>query len=124
MRFGMALFAIAGCAACGADENALAIAQVQEEVASELFDPSAAQFRDVIVTDGAVCGQVNGKNRLGGYVGFKPFFGLAAGEKTAGHIYDPADRMSEAVYGDLYRAHCDELGRPRSFEDRIKAMTG
>ncbi len=42
-------------------------------VAHDLKDPSSAQFRDVHKTDQAVCGEVNGKNAYGAYVGFRHF---------------------------------------------------
>lgn len=50
----------------------------EKRVASELRDPSSAQFRNVRVVDQvdgsqAVCGEVNAKNAYGGYVGFEPF---------------------------------------------------
>ena len=38
-----------------------------------LIDPSSAQFRDVTVSNDFACGEVNGKNRLGAYVGFIRF---------------------------------------------------
>ena len=49
-----------------------------ERVKEQLFDPESAQFRNV--HEGVerkngwiVCGEVNGKNRFGGYTGFKKF---------------------------------------------------
>lgn len=54
-----------------------AIEQAQKVIADSLRDPSSAQFRNVRMVpykDGRViCGEVNGKNAYGGYVGFKPF---------------------------------------------------
>jgi hypothetical protein len=57
---------------------------LQESVAYDLYDPSSAQFRNIQVADNTypdghtvrgVCGEINGKNRLGGYVGFTGFTG-------------------------------------------------
>lgn len=50
-------------------------AQVQEALAGELVDPSSAQLRNVRVVEplGTICGEVNSKNRMGGYVGYRPF---------------------------------------------------
>ena len=43
-------------------------------VEKELIDPSSVQYRNVVAySENVVCGEVNSKNRLGGYVGFKPF---------------------------------------------------
>jgi len=44
-------------------------------LARGLTDPDSAKFRDVFISPrrGAVCGQINAKNRMGGYVGFRRF---------------------------------------------------
>lgn len=64
-------------------------AEIEREVTRDFFDPSSAQFRDVravqvTLSDGTVenrvCGEVNGKNRLGGYVGFEMFGGKLVGQ--------------------------------------------
>lgn len=51
---------------------------VKEAVANELFDPGSAKFRNFREKiDGfSYCGEVNGKNKFGGYVGFKRFNAL------------------------------------------------
>ncbi len=44
-------------------------------VADNLFDPESVRWRGlVLATDGAVCGEVNAKNKIGGYVGFRKFY--------------------------------------------------
>ncbi|WP_417463247.1 hypothetical protein [Kordiimonas sp.] len=62
--------------------------EIKTEVTRDFFDPASAQFRnirlvDVTLKDGTqerrVCGEVNGKNRLGGYVGFSMFGGVVVG---------------------------------------------
>ncbi len=59
------------------DSHSTAERQVIERVKARLTDPDSAQFRNVheIERKGGwiVCGEVNSKNRLGGYVGFKKF---------------------------------------------------
>lgn len=62
---------------------------------SMAFDPSAAKIAFVTETPHAVCGTVNGKNRMGAYVGAAPF------------IYDKATGATR-VYG----------GQPDSYEIR------
>lgn len=42
-------------------------------VSASLRDPSSAEFRNIIAGANATCGEVNGKNAFGAYVGFKPF---------------------------------------------------
>jgi hypothetical protein len=63
-----------------------AVEKGKELAARELIDPGSAQFRDVVAFKAGpsstgfappgswtVCGEINGKNRLGGYVGFAKF---------------------------------------------------
>jgi hypothetical protein len=58
--------------------------EIESTMSHNLFDPSSAQFRnvratDVVLQDGTrerrVCGEMNAKNRMGGYVGFEYFGG-------------------------------------------------
>lgn len=46
---------------------------IEAAVAADLRDPSSAQFRNIKQGPSATCGEVNGKNALGAYVGFRPF---------------------------------------------------
>lgn len=50
--------------------------EVKAAVAAKMFDPGSATFQalSVKVTDFAYCGEVNAKNRMGGYVGYKKFY--------------------------------------------------
>lgn len=65
-----------------------AIEAAKQTVANSLKDPSSAQFRDVHLVsylDGnVICGEVNGKNSYGGYVGFSSF----VASTTASDFYD------------------------------------
>lgn len=56
--------------------------RAQAKAAYNLRDPNAAQFRNIRgvsakaetgVTANYICGEINGKNAMGGYVGFTPF---------------------------------------------------
>ncbi len=46
----------------------------------QMFDADSAEFRNVRVVSreagDVVCGELNGKNRFGGYVGFRPFVSI------------------------------------------------
>lgn len=77
------LVAIALCA-CGKKPNPTAasspdtstaqIAGAKQAVEAQLSDPMSAQYRNVAAySEGIVCGEVNAKNKMGGYVGFEPF---------------------------------------------------
>jgi hypothetical protein len=64
--------------AAHADEGQSLTSLATQAVAQTRKDPEAAQFRNVAIRDGGktriVCGEVNGKNSYGGYVGFRKFF--------------------------------------------------
>lgn len=65
--------------------NEKIVMAAQAKVAAELFDPSSAQFRNTRVDYGEnVCGQVNGKNRFGAYVGFR-WFKVSSSEVVIDH---------------------------------------
>lgn len=58
------------------------IKKAKADVSNELRDPGSAQFRNISKTEKksllefgvvTVCGEVNGKNAYGGYVGFQRF---------------------------------------------------
>lgn len=68
----LALLALAGVTLTGCGKSD--IDRAREAVAEKLTDPSSAQFRNErSKKDGWVCGEVNSKNAMGGYVGFKRY---------------------------------------------------
>jgi hypothetical protein len=68
-RFLLALAAVAVAGCSGGHGGA------EQLVRRQMFDPEAARFRRVIRGEGprTWCGEVNGRNRYGGYVGFRRF---------------------------------------------------
>lgn len=66
---------VASCDLLPTPEN-----DAKKAVKSLLIDTESARFERVIVPEGggAVCGFVNGKNRMGGYAGETPFIYLTA----------------------------------------------
>lgn len=60
-------------------EEAEVIERAKTEMANVLKDPDSAQYRNITVGQKSkdkakyVCGQVNSKNAMGGYVGYKDF---------------------------------------------------
>lgn len=58
------------------------IEALQSRASSSLKDPVSAQFRNIkLLADGtSICGEINGKNTFGGYVGFRIFAANEAGE--------------------------------------------
>ena len=67
------------------DDVAL-IEATKQVVAATLKDPGSAQFKNVVVYAGGkqrtVCGEVNGKNSYGGYVGFRKFYKYETSENV------------------------------------------
>lgn len=55
--------------------DAQLIEAAKKAIAYSLIDPDSAKFREIFVAPNraAVCGQVNAKNRMGGYTGFQRF---------------------------------------------------
>jgi hypothetical protein len=80
-----------------------AISEAQEAVKRQLIDPESARFRDVVRCShgNGVHGQVNSRNRMGGYVGFQPFYyanGQAAILSSDGDL-DLFGRLSSECHG-------------------------
>jgi hypothetical protein len=88
-------------------------AEAKEHVRRMLIDPESAQFRDVRQNGPYTCGEVNSKNRMGGYTGFRKFFG---GSNSARIDPDwesatlPDDRIrllqESTEFTNLYTAYC------------------
>lgn len=56
-----------------------AVEKVKRDILESMKDPDSAKFRRITISpDGSmVCGEVNAKNSMGGYVGFKKFVNIA-----------------------------------------------
>lgn len=56
--------------------------QVEQRVKAALNDPDSAKFRNVryVPTSRAGCGEVNAKNRMGGYIGYTVFIAFEDGD--------------------------------------------
>jgi len=81
-------------------------------VRQALSDPEAAQFRSVRKAGQGWCGEVNARNRAGGYAGFRPF--LVSGNAVA---IDPrglgtVGPAAEIDFMATLKAHCPELLSP------------
>lgn len=67
-----------GLVVLGATAFYLPLWSAQRAVAERQLDPTSVQFRNVRRGRDAICGEVNGKNRFGAYVGFSRF--IVAGD--------------------------------------------
>jgi len=81
----IAIIGVLIVAACSNRSNP-DIDEAKKAVEEVLLDPGSVTYRTIITkkNDGyvTVCGEVNAKNSLGGYVGYKPFIYNASGTKT------------------------------------------
>ena len=112
------LFALAALSSssCGQPIEDPKIAQAKEAVGRELKDPGSAQYRDIEVYDGVVCGQVNAKNSYGGYVGFQPFLTVRSTAAIGG---DESTVESIRLAGAIRRA-CMTASIGQEFRDSDK----
>lgn len=65
-----------------------------QQVRYVMNDPDSAQFRNVRAYSFSgpgggyvVCGEVNGRNRMGGYAGFQPFRTNVGNDQSSGQVY-------------------------------------
>jgi hypothetical protein len=66
-------------------EEWIVIPTAREPLQAKLRDPGSAQFRNERITRiGVLCGEVNSKDEMGGYVGFKKYFIHGAGNYVEG----------------------------------------
>jgi hypothetical protein len=91
-----------------AGDKALIIEVAKKHLTYNFKDPGSAQYRNVVVTDQKnVCGEVNGKNAYGAYVGFRRFYviGPAFGQAIA--ETEPRDKIErEMVFDKMYEKYC------------------
>lgn len=75
MTIGKALLCTAALFSCAACDAVLGQSEekAKRAVTELLIDPVSAQFRNVHTLGESVCGEVNGKNKMGAYVGFVRF---------------------------------------------------
>lgn len=92
---GLCAFGVSGCEFMPGTQ-AYEVAQAKRSVAELLLDPASAKFRNVSVRNGHVCGEINGQNRMGAFVGFSQFVVSLDGSEP---VIDP-----EFDYGDLVDA--------------------
>ena len=84
-------------AGCGIQEG-----PAKDAVKAMLNDPDSAKFEGLQagITSGDVCGYVNAKNRMGGYVGKTPFYYVKS-DKSAGIVQPLTDNDFKMLQYDL-----------------------
>lgn len=87
---------------CGGNlppEERVFLESVRDKLDGTLFDYPTARFRDVriVKSGGIICGEVNTKNRMGAYAGWKRFVAIDATD--AGQPYVHVAEQSEETPG-------------------------
>ena len=131
---------LCGLAVCACDQvseqvddivNAqTAISRAKESVVREQPDPAAAQFRDIVQVGDMVCGDLNGKNLLGAYVGFRPFVyreyqnGQTAWQTTGMNAFGIESRYVDGcLFPQANQCHADLLVSNCSPSNREQYLT-
>jgi hypothetical protein len=108
-KFVVVAAVLAGVMAATYSYRAYLIHELRKPVLAKLSDPDSAQFKDEhyfgnwTTKDAILCGRINAKNMMGGYVGYRPF---AAFETTA--FIGDGDILDEST-----EAMCEVQGNPR-----------
>jgi hypothetical protein len=73
-------------------------------MANILFDPFSAHYQKVHSgRNGTICGQVNGKNRMGAYIGFKDF--VIPRDRSTAYISEAAGGFTSEIYSAFASAY-------------------
>lgn len=98
-KFFTAIVVLAALAGAVFAYRAYLISELRKPVLAQLSDPESAQFRNERVIGNwrfagtVLCGDVNAKNKMGGYAGFSPFEAGVNGASVGkdGDILPPCD---------------------------------
>lgn len=101
---------------CGKSKLVLREETLKNRVATTLNDPQSAQFRNIKLSadEKFLCGEINAKNQLGGYVGFRPFavsddFDYIADENLLGLtmlLKEPAKATEDSLMTNIRKSGC------------------
>ena len=126
MKTILSMLAAVGLAACTMNDTPVSTrpepvtaqdqAAINLAVVDRLKDPATAQLRGVQVFglsngDRAICGEVNGRNSFGGYVGFQPFYiRTRAGQVVTFEVALPQyERTGEDIRADCATAASGQI---------------
>lgn len=108
--------------------KAYQVAQAKRRVAELLLDPASAEFRNVSVRGEYLCGELNGRNRMGAFVGFSRFVvRLDGNEPLIEPEFDYSDLFSaeescRSLAGNEYASYSTQLAAcERAVEKRAEA---
>jgi hypothetical protein len=106
-----------------ADEAAVAALEKRVKPAMDVYllDPFSAQYRQLRSgRNGAVCGQVNAKNRLGAYVGFKDF--VLGRDGKAVYVSKYSDGVASEIYSSFADAYVNACATPQERQRHAAAV--
>jgi hypothetical protein len=93
--------------------------QIKATIRAQLSDPDSAQFRNIRKGNDSLswCGEVNAKNRLGGFVGFTRFAAVHVADTWSVHFVTEANpfidsesaRKVQQLNQELYRESCETI---------------
>lgn len=93
--------------ACSSSED---VDRLRQGVTTQLKDPSSVQFRSerIIEIHGekVLCGEMNAKNALGGYVGFRRFVSMGTSDLDA--YIEGATALGPEFFEEVWSATCAE----------------
>ena len=84
------------------NKEKLAVTLAEAAVKSQLFDPNSAQFRN----QKGNCGEVNSKNKFGGYVGFTRYIYLGSDNTVAIESDSKGSVWTPSIMNDLWEKYC------------------
>lgn len=90
---------------CGCSEN---FDEAKKAAAYKLIDPASAQFRDLRRRGDHICGQINGKNRMGAYSGYTDFYAFEDNGEWFAEFF-PEDSYNNRFYSTCTRKTDKEL---------------
>lgn len=95
---------------CENDEKRLERA-ANEALSATMIDPTSFLTRELRwgrddAGKKAVCGEVNGKNRMGAYIGFKPFIATDFEERETAYVVIASDD-NQSDYKEMYKQYCE-----------------
>lgn len=85
------------------NKEKLNIVLAEAAVKSQLFDPDSAKFKN----QKGNCGEVNSKNKFGGYVGYSRYVFLASDNMVAIESNSSDSIWPTSVMNDLWSRHCN-----------------
>lgn len=102
----LAALALSGCQWIpGTDASK--IAQAENDIRAGAIDPASVDFRGVWLNPNnqVVCGEFNGKNRMGGFDGFAPFYHIEGATFIGDQNASPKEQL---LFAEGMRATCGD----------------